>query len=408
MLRHAIDKRTAVGTAATVLLAIAVLATLSGCGQEERDEAAPRATYDASLKAPSLFVSSDPAIRPVITSDVTAVDAWLDLVRRLEIGEKTDPGEYQDLLDSSAFRTVNDPRERNSLDRRLLRKIMEKVFAPRDTADIRVQRRIEIVASYTFLKNHLAEIAALNRDFVTANLLDDVRNALTRYVAPGDLPARISLHFFPGMPLIGYQEPDRFAVDVGLSLAAGRERFAPILASRLYLALAPSESVKTDFAQNSDVKLAAAFRRFCRGAIAGWLGEKTSIRFLYDHELLRDKAYHPTDLQPHARMTLQRVTEILGEIFEPAFAGDRDAAVDRIDKFLCFGERSETVGWPMARLIADHAGEDRLPELAGDTVAFLDAYQAAALAAETDGAVRSLPPFPAGVYEDLITHLRTH
>jgi len=394
--------------AALVFWFAATLIAVSGCGEDETAEIAPRATFDADLKAPSVIVSSDPGVRPVITSDVTSIDAWLDLVRRFKVGDTIPADGFQELLETPAYRMIDDERKRNNLDRRIMKRVMEDVFANREGLEARAPKRPDLHDNFTYLRDHLNEAAAFNHDFCTPALLNDLRDALAAFIPPEDLPAGISIHFFAGTPLIGFTEPDKFAMDMGLALAAGQEQTVKLLASRLYVVLSPADSVEPDVNQDGAVKLAAAFRLLRRHAIAGWLGDKASIRFDDTHELLRGEALHAPVLQEDAILILKRTTTMMKNMLDPVVVFNQDKYGGKIHNLLHLNDRYEKIGWAMARLIADHFGEDELRNVSDDTVAFMHAYQTAALASASSGELHGLPPFPASMFANLITHLSTH
>ncbi|MBU0741992.1 hypothetical protein KKA85_03985 [bacterium] len=400
--------RTGPFPAALASLFAASLIVIAGCGEDHKDRVPPRAAIDADFQAPSLVVSSDPAVRPVIYSDVTAVDAWLDLVRRLTVGETVTLDSYQVLLETPAYRMIDDDRKRNNLNRRIMKRAMEQVFAGRDSLDTPAPKRPDLLGNFTYLKDRLAETAAPNRDFCTPTLLNDLRGALTDVVPPEDLPAEITIRFFAGAPLIGFTEPDKFAMDIGLALAAGPRQAAQLLAGRLYIALAPVDGVKPDFSQAGEVKLAGAFRMLRHSAVASWLGGKASVRFDDAHPQLRGQALHAPEIQADARLILGRMAMMMRNMFDPVVASNQAKYGGKIDNLLRFNDRYEKIGWAMAKLIADRFGKDRLLSVAGDTAAFMRAYQEAALASAASGEPLGLPPFPAGMFEDLMAHLSTY
>jgi len=394
-------------TAPRILLLAAALCVLGGCAEKEADPVPPRAAFDAELKTPSLVVSSDPALRPVITSHVEAVDAWLDIIRRFQVGDPIPVDAYEDLLGLPAYRIIGDDRKRGNLNRRIMKWTMENVFGGQAAQAAITTQHPDLIANFSYLKDRLDVAAGFNEDFCTPALLDDLRDALTRYVSPEDLPAQIPIHFFPGTMLIGFGEPDRFAMDIGLAIAAGPEQTAKLLAGRLYVTLAPRDGVEPDFGRTGAEKLAGAFRMLRLTAVSSWLGEKDAIRFDGAHPLLADQAAHASVMRENARLVFERTSLMMTNLLDPVSEEGQEKYGNKIHNFLRFNDRYETCGWTMADAIVAHAGEAGLQEAAGSTVSFLRAYQAAALAPAPDGR-RSSFTFPAGLFEDLITHVQTY
>ncbi|MBC8425803.1 hypothetical protein H8E07_16940 [bacterium] len=409
-MRHFLDDKHAPGTPRTaprVLLLAVTLCVLGGCAEKEADPVPPRATFDAELKTPSTVVTSDPALRPVITSRVEAVDAWLDIIRRLQFGEPVPADSYEDLLGLPAYRIIGDDRKRGNLNRRIMKWTMESIFGGQDAQAAITAQHPDLIANFTYLKDRLDIAAGFNGDFCTPALLDGLRDALTRYISPEDLPARIPIHFFAGTVLIGFDEPDRFAMDIGLAIAAGPDQTAKLLASRLYATLAPRDGVEPDLGRTGAEKLAGAFRMLRLTAVSSWLGEKDAIRFDGAHPLLATQASHASVMREDARLVLERISLMMNNLLDPVSETGQEKYGNKTHNFLRFNDRYETCGWTMADAIVAHAGEKGLREAAGGTVSFLRAYQAAALAPAPDGRRRPFP-FPAGQFEDLITHLQTY
>jgi hypothetical protein len=385
--------------AATLLLA---------CGCTEKAEPPDGAGAAREQDAPAPLPSSDPARRPVITVDLAAVDIWLDLVRRLDAGETIPVADYEALLQTTAYRLIDDERKRNNLNRRVVKWTLENVFADRDSLAAHPVQRPDLAANYTYLGGRLDDVASFGTDFCTPGLLDGLRDDLVGFVPPEDLPERISLHIFAGTPLIGFSEPDRFAVDLGLALAAGPRQIRTLLAGRLFAALGPRDGVEPDFGAGGAEQLAGAFRLLRLSAVASWLGGKTSIRFDNAHEQLRGQALHAPVLRENARMILERTSRLMDNLLDPPAPAAQEKYGHKIHNFLRFNDRYETCGWVMAEAIVAHGGEDALRRVSGDTDAFLRAYQAAALA-PTAGDERHRPyPFPAAQLEDLLEHLKAH
>ena len=405
MRHHRDDKHTSARQAA-LLLAVALCA-LCGCAEKEPEPVPPRAVFDHELKTPSAVVSSDPALRPVITSNVEAVDAWLDIVRRFKVGEAVPVDSYEDLLALPAYKMVGDERQRGNLNRRILKWTMESIFGGDEERSAHAAQRPDLVDNYTYLHERLDTAAAFNGHVCTPALLDSLREDLTRYIAPGDLPERITVHFFAGTPQIGFGDPDRFAMDLGLAIAAGPDRTAKLLASRFYFTLAPRDGVEPDFGQSGAVILAGAFRMLRLSAVASWLGDKDAIRFDGAHAQLGARADHAPVMRENARFALERISLMMSNLLGPGATGAQEKYGNKIHNFLRFNDRYETCGWAMADAIVAHVGEAGLREAAGGTVSFLRAFQAAALAPAPEG-WHGPPPFPADQFEDLIVHLQTY
>ena len=384
--------------AAAVILCLSALLIVTGCGDggsPDKNDAAP----------PPLFVSSDPDLRPVITSDMTAANAWLGIAREIAAGDSIGESTFAELLDTPAYKMIDDDTNQKNLSPRVMKRIMDYVFTHQDTTDTIVPRRKSLLDSQLYLRDHLDAVAAINRDIFSTENLNDLRDVLTRYAPAEEWPPTITIEFMANQPLINFREPNRFAIDVGLAVASGSEQTAGILAGRMYDVLAKVDGIRPIATEDRAVKLVGAFCMLRHGAISAWLNDKPNIAFDDEHDLLRNDRVGEAAMIVDANKILTRTFNTLSNMLDPLLDHNVERFGARIDVLYQFNDRYEKTGWAMARLIVEHYGERRLQEVAGDTAEFLKTYQTAALADGNSDELDRLPPFPEAVLEDLLTLL---
>jgi hypothetical protein len=394
--------RAAVRPALILILYLVALLSIIGCG----DKDIPNADSDIpDTPPPPLIVSSDPDLRPVITSDVTALNAWLDLAHQIAAVDTIDVDDVEDLFDTPAYRMITDAANQDIPSPRIIKRVMEYVFAHQDTTDAAPPRRKALLDSYLYLRDHMDEVAYFNRDHLSSERLDTLRDALVAYAPPEDLPPTISIELIAGFPLISYGVPNRFAVDVSLAIAGGDEQTAKILAGRLYQTFARVDGVRPDATEDNALKLSGTFRMLRHGAITAWLNDKPNINFDDDHGQLRGPIVGEGAMIENAILVLRHSTQTMDSMLFPLQETNITKSGDRLHTLFVRNDRYEKVGWAMAKLIVEIFGEQKLREIAGDTTGFMEAYQEAALVDGSGDALDRLPPFPSDMFEELLIHI---
>ncbi len=395
----------AVRPALIPILCLMALMSVIGCG--DKDLPSTNANVPET-SPPPLIISSDPDLRPVITSDVTAVNAWLVLARQIAAVDTVDVNAVVELLDTPAYRMIDDTTMRDKSAPNIMKRIMEYVFTHRDTTDTPPPRRKALLDSFLYLRDHLDEIASFNRDHLTPERLDTLRDALLTYAPAAEWPPTISIEIMAGFPLISFSEPNRFVIDISLAIAGGGEQTAELLAGRIYQTLARVDGVKPDATMDNAVKLSGAFRMLRHGAITAWLNDKPNINFDDGHGQLHGPIVGEGALIENANILLKHTASAMDNMLAPMLESAIAQSGGRVHKLYASKDRYERVGWAMAKLIVEHFGEQKLREIAGDTTGFLEAYQEAALADGSGDDLDRLPPFPGDMFEELLIHLSTY
>lgn len=367
---------------------------LAGCGGEGGDDA-----VETSRTLP-LRITSDPEQRPLIDCDLSAVAAWLDVAHRIAAGDSVPPADCEHLLAMPAYRVVDDLRPR------VVGRVMTEVFsaAPGSPHETRLKSRA-LVDNYLYLRDRLDASPDLPAELFVEARLDGLRDILTS-VAPADAwPARISLEIFAGHPKISFMEPGRFAVDLGLAAAGDPDQIVALLAGRIFQTLAPLDHALPELAADSRDKVIGVLCRLRHDGLGAWLAHKPEVHFDAAHARLGGPPPGAPGLLDDAAILLDRVIVSLDAMLTPISDLQIQSMGARLDKTLDFNERYENLGWAMSRVIVAERGESGLHAVAGDTEAFLRAYQAAALNTQDEPALESMPPFPDDVFDDLLTLL---
>lgn len=369
-------------TAAGLLaLALATFAT-AGCGGDQRRAATP------------------PSGVPQVKLDVSALDAWLAIVARMERGEAVPEESYQKLFDLPAYSlSGKDPR---IFSPGMLKKCTEYNYrrSVGDTADIVEPRRTDIVANCDYLRRRADEAA----DFANVLADDQYRSRVWElarlWVGESRLPGSLTVHAMVGPTSIGFQAPDHVILDAGLALAAGREQAARMTASRLYAELAAPSGPQPPAAPSGREALRQTLRLVHHGAVIAWIAGGADLEFDGRHAHLGAPRKDIRTAQERAAGLLKYSFRMLDGMLDPGHEDLLQSNGKSMDDLLRTRWGYETLGFAMAEVIAARGGDEALLGMAGDTAAFLTAYQSAC------GTDAVMPPFPPRLLEQLIELVR--
>jgi len=367
--------------AGSLALVLAIFAA-AGCSGDQRRAATP------------------PSGVPQVKLDVSALDAWLAIVGKLERGGTVPEESYRELFELPAYAlTGKDPR---IFSPGILKKCTEYSYrrSVGDTADVTAPRRTDIVANCDYLRLR-ADAAA---DFATVLADDGFRSRvweLARYwVGDTRLPGSLTIHVAVGPTSIGFRAPDHVILDAGLALAAGQEQAARMTASRLYAELAGPPGPQPPAASSGREALRQTLRLIQHGAVIAWIAGGAELDFDGSHEHLGAPSKEFRTTQERAAGLLNYAFRMLDGMLEPGHEALLQSNGKSLDDMLRSRWGYETLGFAMAEVVAAQGGDERLRGMAGDTAAFLDAYQSAC------GPDTVMPPFPPRLFEQLVELVR--
>lgn len=395
------------------ICALLLGALLAGCGG---DAAPPTTRKPLTPQTPQSV--SPPAGRDEchVTLDLAAVTSFESIASRLQRRREVTTADFAALYALPAYATLSEASGGRLLNERILENVMRHLFDAAPTRGGAARRpapkRHDLLESFRYTGDHLAEVAPFWTRFTTAQSGCRALERVAGYLPAGGVPDTLRIVVLVAGPDVRFHH-GLLLVDAGLALAAGEQLLPRLMAAALYRALATSGGPLPHEAGTGKSALLATFGKLRREAVAAWLEGYPTVSFDTRHPLLGQADPARQQAWTRGARALASLGELMGPLLRDRAALDERGTV--IDDLLRGNQTYGSCGWVMAATIAARMGEARLQQSAASDAAFLAAYQEAALAAAqpgdtghaADSPAPPPPPLSAEVYTQLMELLRT-
>lgn len=388
-----------------------LLATLAvwGCGGGDQGSG-NRDQADGNLASSSETVADQAPADAAVSETVhpkyeihsPAFLSWLNTVHHLQARQTVRSDEYERIFALPAYRMTYGDQGGADFNPIILRKVMEYVFAPDLNVSDRAPKKKRFVTNYQYINGRLD--AAINLAD-TLNTLGTFSRALARaypFIPEFRRPETLHIHLTASSPQMTWFPPDALILDVGLALAAGPSQLEDMIAATLIRSLAPPASPLPHEAESGREALRSTFRKLHHEGIVNIIEKYPTLRLDVAHPTYQTPDVNRPRALQQAVLVLNRMGLMLETLLDPD-SDTLETTGSSVDDLMRIGRQYEPTGYAMNRLIINRLGPDRFQEAAvSGPVAWLSAYQEAALQGDARGELADMPPFGEVVFTRLL------
>ncbi|MEN8005548.1 MAG: DUF5700 domain-containing putative Zn-dependent protease [Candidatus Krumholzibacteriota bacterium] len=360
--RHNAATRRSLVIGGIVLLLSLTLAACSGeTGSAEKQEAPAKAKGDDCR----------------LTTDISGWAAFTDIADRVAAKEDVPRADFDAFAELPSIDLWRQSLDTEGLTAQRIANWVEGVFWD-DLGRQGSQKRSRNRSDYLHTSNYCLR----NRDRIDARLAEltgprkcEMDQLIRYWVDQENLPADLSVHFFPAKPEIRILDGALF-VDTGVLAAGSVDQIIRNTASLHYRKhqTIPGADPKELVGEQS---VAHSFRILANEGVTGWIDKAAHLEFDDDHPSL-----HKVNIIPEG--FFRKTQEAIG-MMNRQLEKMLDDEADMAQRGLLYSEHLAAMnaygqtGYGMAAVISHRLGEDRLREASRSVPGFLAAYQEAAL-----------------------------